>query len=259
MLRRADLLEVDLGPCARGYFTTRGAGARPVGPRAPYAGANLATHVGDDAARVLGLRRELEALVGADRHADGRATVAWMNQVHSAVAVVAGPGGEPTADALVLDARSSGPGPAGVGVLVADCVPLLLATTDGSLVAAVHAGRRGMLDGVVRSALDLLASLGAQPADLWAATGPSICGRCYEVPADLHRHCAEVEPACASTTRWGTPGLDVAAGVHAQLRRAGVGRVRAGTWCTYEEERFYSYRRQPVTGRLAGIVLAGGA
>ncbi|MDO4243902.1 MAG: polyphenol oxidase family protein [Actinomyces sp.] len=255
-MHREDLLEVDLGPRARGYFTTRGAGARPVTPQEPYAGANLALHVGDDPARVGALRCRLEELVGAARRADGRSAVAWMNQVHSALVAPADTGAEPTADALVLDARTAGPGPAAVGVLVADCVPLLLASHDGALVAAVHAGRRGMLDGVVGAALEVLAALGAEPADLWAATGPSICGRCYEVPETLHRSSAQIEPACASTTRWGTPGLDVAAGVLAQLRRAGVGRVAASTWCTYEDERFYSYRRQAVTGRLAGVVIA---
>ena len=85
------------------------------------------------------------------------------------------------------------------------------------------------------------------------AVGPSICGSCYEVPEEMLALSAQREPACASRTSWGTPGLDVAAGVLAQLERAGVGHISAGQWCTYEDPRFFSYRRDGVTGRLAGI------
>ena len=264
----SDLIEVDLGPRARGYFTTRGLRARPVpdpngvGTRpqvgeggsggrddgASYGGWNLALHVGDDPQRVHCHRRRLEELLGVDR---GR-HLAWMNQVHSAVVATAQAGEVPTADALVLDSRTGG-APAGCCVLVADCVPVLLASRDGALTAAVHAGRRGMLDGVVPATVDSLRRGGVDPADLWAAVGPSICGSCYEVPEEMLALSAQREPACASRTSWGTPGLDVAAGVLAQLERAGVGHISAGQWCTYEDPRFFSYRRDGVTGRLAGI------
>ena len=264
----SDLIEVDLGPRARGYFTTRGLRARPVsvpnaagtharggegdggghGGGAAYDGWNLALHVGDDPQRVHCHRRRLEDLLGLEQ---GR-HLAWMNQVHSAVVSTAKVDEVPTADALVLDARTVG-APAGCCVLVADCVPVLLASGDGALTAAVHAGRRGMLDGVVASTIEFLQCAGAEPADLWAAVGPSICGSCYEVPDDMLALSAQREPACASRTSWGTPGLDVAAGVLAQLERAGVGHISADRWCTYEDPRFYSYRRDGVTGRLAGV------
>ena len=266
----SDLIEVDLGPRARGYFTTRGLRVRPVsapngvgtqargvedgsGGRedgAAYDGWNLALHVGDDPQRVHCHRRRLENLLGLER---GR-HLAWMNQVHSAVVSSAQVDEVPTADALVLDARTAD-APAGCCVLVADCVPVLLASRDGALTAAVHAGRRGMLDGVVPATIDFLQRAGAEPADLWAAVGPSICGSCYEVPDDMLALSAQREPACASRTSWGTPGLDVAAGVLAQLERAGVGHISAGQWCTYEDSRFYSYRRDGVTGRLAGVAI----
>mgnify|MGYP000959532983 FL=1 len=123
------------------------------------------------------------------------------------------------------------------------------------MTAAVHAGRRGMLDGVVPATIDALRRVGAVPGDLWAAVGPSICGSCYEVPDHMRTLSAQREPACASRTSWGTPGLDVAAGVIAQLERAGVGHISAGGWCTYEDPRFYSFRREGTTGRLAGVVL----
>ena len=258
----SDLIEVDLGPRARGYFTTRGLRAHPVsasvcgtqergaerGDGGAYDGWNLALHVGDDPQRVHCHRRRLEKLLGLEwgRH------LAWMNQVHSAVVSAARVDEVPTADALVLDSRAVG-APAGCCVLVADCVPVLLASQDGALTAAVHAGRRGMLDGVIPATIEFLRRGGVDPADLWAAVGPSICGSCYEVPEDMFALSAQREPACASRTSWGTPGLDVAAGVLAQLERADVGHMSAGQWCTYEDPRFFSYRRDGVTGRLAGI------
>lgn len=249
------LLEADLGPGARGYFTTRGAGAQAhpgtdAQQPGPYAGWNLAQHVGDDPQRVEAHRRGLERALGLG---EGR-RLAWMNQVHSAVVAQAATGSTPTADALLLRA---GPGaPAGVCVMVADCVPLLLASRDGATVCAVHAGRRGMLDGVVTAAVQAMVQAGVRPADLWAAVGPSICGSCYEVPEQMLDESAQREPACASQTRWGTPGLDVAAGVLAQLERAGVAHLQVGGWCTMEDPRFFSYRRDGVTGRHAAVALA---
>ena len=258
----SDLIEVDLGPRARGYFTTRGLRARPVpapggatqdrgsegGDGTAYSGWNLALHVGDEPQRVRCHRRQLEGLLGLERgrHLD------WMKQIPSAVVATAQVDEVPTADALVLDSRAVG-APAGCCVLVADCVPVLLASRDGALTAAVHAGRRGMLDGVIPATIEFLRRGGVEPADLWAAVGPSICGSCYEVPDDMLALSAQREPACASRTSWGTPGLDVAAGVLAQLERAGIGHVSAGQWCTYEDSRFFSYRRDGVTGRLAGV------
>ena len=244
------LLEVVLGPCARGCFTTRGAGEARAPRDDPYAGLNLAAHVGDDPDRVARNRHRLAGALGLDDD-----DIAWMNQVHSATAVVARRGCLPTADALVL-VRRDPRAPRAAGVLVADCVPLLLATDDGGLVAAVHAGRRGMLDGVVTRALAAFAARGARAADVWAAIGPAVCGACYEVPEEMRRDAAAIEPDCAATTRWGTPGLDVAAGVRAQLRRAGVAHITGGSWCTVEDRRFFSYRRDGATGRIAGIIVS---
>lgn len=251
-----ELHEVELGPCARGFFTTRGTGAPPVRESDPYAGTNLALHVGDDAERVLAHRRSLAAALA--RATGTRApTIAWMTQVHSTLVAPADARTAPTADALVLDTRRPHPHPAtAAAVMVADCVPLLLASGDGTRAAAVHAGRRGMLDGIVPAAVAALARRGVKPTDLWAAIGPCVCGSCYEVPERMRAQAAAIEPACATTTRWGTAGLDVAAGVAAQLARLGVRRIARPGWCTLEDERFYSYRRDGRTGRLAGVVVA---
>lgn len=241
------LLEVELGPVARGWFTTREGGAPAVADPA-YAGLNLAGHVGDQALRVERNRAELAQAIGLEP-----GQVAWMQQVHSATVAHPGPGPEPMADALVVDGRRD---PArAAGVLVADCAPVLLADGSLPLVAAVHAGRQGMLAGVVPAAVAELRRLGAQ--DLRAAVGPSICGSCYEVPAQMRDQAAEVEPACASTTSWGTPAIDVGAGVRAQLGHLGVGLVDTPAWCTFEDQRFFSYRREGRTGRFAGVVSLG--
>jgi len=274
--RTHGLITVDLGAGATGYFTTRTAPDAPAAEGGPYAGFNLALHVGDDAARVVGHRNRLARALGVGSSLDAavggddlsRAGIAWMNQVHSTSVAAARADATPTADALLLDTRaadpghadsrpraSARPGPTAAAVLVADCVPLLLAGADGAVVAAVHAGRRGLLAGIVPAVLDALRVAGVDPAGVCAAIGPAICGACYEVPEQLHDDAAAIEPVCAVTTRWGTPGIDLAAGVTAQLRRAGVRHVTDVHRCTYEDDGLYSYRRDGVTGRQAGVVV----
>ena len=221
------LIEVDLGPRARGYFTTRGTGAPSVpeattGPSAgegDYAGLNLAAHVGDDPARVAASRALLEDALGLERGG-----IAWMNQVHSATVARAVPGDVPTADALLLDTRGAGPRPLAAAVLVADCVPVLLASDDGAVVAAVHAGRKGMLDGVVEAALGAMAEAGVEPCAVHAAIGPCVCGRCYEVPAQMRDVAAERSPASRAVTWAGTPATIVRGGFPSR-----AGRSRCGT------------------------------
>ena len=177
-----------------------------------------------------------------------------MTQVHgTTVAVVDGPGMGgplPEADALVTAA----PGLALV-VLVADCVPLLLADATAGVVAVAHAGRRGMAGGIVAATLEAMRSLGARPAATSALVGPAICGRCYEVPAGLQDEVAAIEPAARSTTRTGTAGLDIRAGVVAQLEAAGVASIEVDPTCTAESDRLYSHRRDGVTGRFAGLAM----
>ncbi|WP_136192471.1 polyphenol oxidase family protein [Actinomyces procaprae] len=233
----------------------------------PYRGFNLALHVGDDSARVAAHRRRLAEVLGIAPGAAGSATgraragIAWMNQVHSTRIAAAQVGAAPTADALLLDTRNavapSGAdmAPAAAAVLVADCLPVLLASGDGRVVAAVHAGRRGLLDGIIPAVLTAMDAQGVPLDGVRAAIGPAICGACYEVPEDLRDAAAAVEPACAVVTRWGTPGIDLAAGATAQLERAGVGRIVAAHRCTYEHDDLYSYRRDGTTGRQAGVVL----
>jgi copper oxidase (laccase) domain-containing protein len=118
-------------------------------------------------------------------------------------------------------------------------------------VAAVHAGRPGLVAGVVPAAVAAMRGLGADTID--AVVGPSVCGRCYEVPEAMRSDVAAVVPVAATVSWSGTPAVDVAAGVVTQLREAGV-TVRWVPGCTRERPDLYSYRREASTGRFAGVV-----
>ncbi|MEU6805559.1 peptidoglycan editing factor PgeF [Streptomyces neyagawaensis] len=216
---------------------------------APYEELNLGGAVGDDAAAVTTNRELAAKSLGLD---PGR--VVWMNQVHGAdVAVVDGPWGSavdiPSVDAIVTTGRGLA-----LAVLTADCVPVLLADPVAGVAAAAHAGRPGMVAGVVPAAVKAMIELGADPARIVARTGPAVCGRCYEVPEAMRADVAAVEPTAYAETSWGTPAVDVSAGVHSQLERLGVHDREQSPVCTLESRDHFSYRRDRTTGRLAGYV-----
>ena len=207
---------------------------------APYAGLNLGAHVGDDPGAVAENRRRLSGALGAP--------IAYMEQCHgTGVEVVhAVPSDPPRVDALVSATRGLA-----LAVLVADCVPVLLADSSAGVVAAVHAGRAGMAGGVVLRALEATADLGARDVD--AVVGPSVCARCYEVPESLRAEAAAASPVAPAVSWTGTPAIDVAAGVVDQLHRAGV-TVRWLPGCARERTDLFSHRRDGLTGRFAGLV-----
>ncbi|MFF4149747.1 peptidoglycan editing factor PgeF [Streptomyces sp. NPDC001651] len=215
---------------------------------APYEELNLGGAVGDDPEAVRANREIAAKSLGL-----GPDGVVWMNQVHGTdVAVVDGPWGDapvPEVDAIVTARRGLA-----LAVLTADCVPVLLADPVAGIAAAAHAGRPGMVAGVVPAAVRAMTSLGADPARIVARTGPTVCGRCYEVPGEMRAEVAAVEPAAHAETSWGTPAVDVAAGVHAQLARLGVRDREQSPVCTRESADHFSYRRDRTTGRLAGYV-----
>ncbi|WP_439942860.1 peptidoglycan editing factor PgeF [Streptomyces sp. BBFR115] len=225
-------------------FTDRWGGVSAV----PYEELNLGGAVGDDPATVRANRELAAKSLVLDP-----ARVVWMNQVHGDdVAVVDGPwttDPAPPVDGLVTAVRGLA-----LAVLTADCVPVLLADPVAGVVAAAHAGRPGMVKGVVPAAVEAMRSLGAEPARIVARTGPAVCGRCYEVPEAMRAEVAAVEPAAHAETSWGTPALDVGAGVHAQLERLGVHDRERSPVCTRESADHFSYRRDRTTGRLAGYV-----
>lgn len=190
--------------------------------------------------------------------AAGGVTFARLHQVHGDDVVEVTdpwPAGRlddvPKADALVT-AR------AGVGLMIraADCVPVVLADPAADVIGAAHAGRKGVEADVVTRTVERMRSLGAGSADgaITAWIGPHVCGRCYEVPEAMRDAVAALVPEAHAETSWGTPALDLGAGVAAQLAAAGVTVIATGR-CTLEDETLHSYRRDAAaSGRLAGLV-----
>lgn len=197
-------------------------------------------------------RAELAALVGC-RPEDA----IFMEQRHGAgVARVGraerGRGLDDHDDAVPgVDALVTGDAGVALVVMVADCVPVLL-VDPGMGVGAVHAGRGGVVAGVVGAAV---AALSDDPGRVVAALGPAIGGCCYEVPGDLADAVAADVPDARATTTWGTPALDLPAAVVAQLEAAGVRRIERHGACTRcHADRWFSHRADPRGGRQAGVV-----
>lgn len=240
----------ELAAGALAAFTSRHGGVSAP----PFDGLNLSGSVGDDPAAVA--RNRQLAARACGRPAD---RIAWMRQVHGTdvayaagspdVAAGDGPGPAPEVDALFTDV----PGLA-LGVLVADCAPVLIVDPQAGIIGAAHAGREGMAGGVVPALVRAMIAAGAEPARMRAALGPAICGGCYEVPAQLRARIAAAVPQAACLTRKGSPGIDIRSGAAAQLAGAGVRAVRRDPRCTAETPELYSYRRDGRTGRFAGLV-----
>lgn len=205
---------------------------------------NLALHVADNPDDVMARRARLEAAAGlGERHFQ------FMNQVHGrAVEFISAHGDGPTADAMVSRGQP-------LAVMVADCVPVVLLgevpEEDDPVLAVVHAGRPGVAADIVSATVENMRNRGAATISAWV--GPSICGECYEVPEQLRTDVAAAVPETWSTTSWGTPALDLPAGVRAQLKALDVTLEYSGE-CTLETARLYSYRRNQQTGRFAGLV-----
>ena len=228
---------------ARFVFTDRHGGVST----GPYASLNLGAHVGDDPRAVRENRDILSGQLGVpvDR-------LVWMHQVHGArVALIDSPVTEPVPD---VDAVVTAVPGLALGVLAADCLPVMLADGAVGVIGAAHAGRCGVLAGVVPAAVAAMQRLGAEPERVRAVLGPAICGHCYEVPTVLRDSVAEQLPTTASATRNGAPALDLAAGIRSQLHDVGVNQVGVDPRCTMEDPALFSYRRSVVTGRQAGLV-----
>jgi YfiH family protein len=214
----------------------------------PYGELNLGAPSGEGEAPV----NENYRLIG-DAYGVGRDGVVRVSQVHGRDVHVVRPDDAlpvwplPTADALVTTRTD-----VTLCVRAADCLPVLLADSVNGVVGAAHAGRRGMYAGVVPATVAAMRELGA--GRITAVLGPSACGKCYEVPAEMRAEVAEQVPASFAETSWGTPSIDVAAGVVAQLAELDCAVIDA-TSCTIESENLYSYRREgAVSGRMAGLV-----
>jgi len=202
-----------------------------------FASLNLATHVEDELADVLANREILERQVGATQ---------YMNQVHGdRIALIEEVTDEvPTADALVTGI----PGIT-LAVMVADCIPLLLSSRES--VAAVHVGRKGLVNDVTRKTLSLMRDMGA--SEITAIVGPSICGKCYEVSEEIHSEVIAQHPLSDARTPQGTFALDLPAALIEVLKSEGVDVINESV-CTVEDPELFSYRRDGVTGRQVGVI-----
>ena len=202
-----------------------------------FSSLNLALHVDDDSDLVLKNRELISQQHGATM---------YMNQVHGDdVAIITNPEqSSPTCDALV----TSTPGIT-LAVLTADCIPLLLSSP--TVVAAVHVGRRGLVNGVARKAVQIMRELGAQ--EISGKLGPSICGTCYEVDQKTFDEVVALHPAAKSQTATGTASLDLSKALVADLNLLSV-QCSIDHRCTNEDPNLFSYRKSHRTGRQAGLI-----
>lgn len=142
----------------------------------------------------------------------------------------------------------------GVALMVraADCLPVLLADPSAGVIAAAHAGRVGLLAGVLTRTVQRMRGLGAERLTAWI--GPHICGACYEVPTALADQLDATRPGLRSSTSWGSAGLDLGRGACDELTALGV-RVNRLDPCTRTDPRFFSHRGDgPQAGRQAGLI-----
>ena len=212
-----------------------------------YSSLNLALHTGDMPERVAENRRRLISVTAAPR-------VCWLEQVHGTVVVAAGTvySAPPVADAAFSLQSGSA-----CAILTADCLPVLICDRAGTVVAAAHCGWRGLAHGVLST---LIARLAARRDDLMAWLGPAIGPTRYEVGNDVRVQLLDRIDAAtvASALRPGAVAgkwwADLYALARAELKGLGVGQIYGGNHCTYVDQRFYSYRRDGVTGRMAALI-----
>jgi len=224
----------------RTLITTRQGGHS----RQPFDSFNLGSHVGDDADAVAANREQLRALLPNEP--------AWLNQVHGTHVVDAAQVGDTLLDA---DASfASQPGTVCV-VMTADCLPVLLCNDDGTVVAATHAGWRGLCDGVLEASV---AATGVEPSSLMAWLGPAIGPDAFEVGAEVRAAFMACDPAAEqafSAIGEGKYLADIYLLARQRLAALGVTRVYGGDFCTViDRERFFSYRRDKSTGRMASLI-----
>jgi YfiH family protein len=223
----------------RAIMTTRRGGVSA----GPYASFNLATHVGDDERAVAANRHRL-------RHAMGLPSEpAWLEQVHGTAVAVLGREHAAPADAAVAFSRGQV-----CAVLVADCLPVFLAGSAGDRVGIAHAGWRGLAGGVIEATV---AALDCEPGSLVAWLGPSIGPDAFEVGSEVREAFLGRDAQAAGAFRAGRAGrylADLPALARRRLAALGVRDVRGGGICTHADPgRFYSYRRDGVTGRMAAL------
>ncbi|MFM7949841.1 MAG: polyphenol oxidase family protein [Actinomycetales bacterium] len=224
---------------ANTLFTNR-SGGKSLGP---FASKNLALHVGDDRDCVLENRALLskEISIAPDR-------IFYMNQVHGANIVTIDNSSDvsvpPTADGLFTELNGIA-----LAVLTADCSPLLLYSETA--IAAVHIGRKGLIAGALEAAFDKFNQLGIPPREVLAEIGPAICRDCYQIDLASYREFVNVAPSAGSDEDMRC--VDVSLAIAAKLDRLGV-TYKKSNICVSHAPGFFSYRRDGITGRQAGVI-----
>ena len=225
--------------CVRAVITTRAGGhSQP-----PFASLNLAEHVGDDPILVAENRAILSERLGLPSEP------LWLEQLHGCdvVEVESGISG---ADASTTEIPEQV-----CVVMTADCLPLLICNRAGTRVAAVHAGWRGLADGVIEAAIERFSEDGNE---LLAWLGPAIGPDRFEVGDDVRERFLGLNPADESAFAVADSGkwfADIYALAHSRLEAKNIGYVGGGDCCTVSDsERFFSYRRDGITGRMASLI-----
>ncbi|MBN9230873.1 MAG: peptidoglycan editing factor PgeF [Legionella sp.] len=209
----------------------------------PYESNNLGTHVGDATADVLKNRQQLVELLQLPGEPQ------WLNQTHSTHCIVVE--NDPNRDADAAITRSlKHP----LVILTADCLPIVLCNQQGTEIAAIHAGWKGLVQGIINNTITQMHS---NPEDLIAWIGPAICSKCYEVGNDVRQQFLAQYPITSDTfiphqNKW-LANLPLMAELI--MRNIGVNSIYQSELCTFESENeLYSYRKSVQTGRIGTLI-----
>lgn len=224
----------------RTLFTDRNGGVS----RPPYQSFNLAFHTGDDPAAVKRNREILKKRTGVS-------SIVWMDQVHGdrvETVDISTPSPLLACDAIVTDESDLA-----LAVMVADCIPILLSDKTKGVIAAIHAGRNGTLKEIAKKTVETMQkNFGSTPADIEAKLGPSICERCYEVSKQI----ADIVKKSFGSSYVNGRYLNLRRLNFDQLTGAGLKpeKIEISDICTKCTEEYFSYRKEGVTGRFAGVI-----
>ncbi|MCW8410365.1 peptidoglycan editing factor PgeF [Legionella sp. PATHC035] len=211
--------------------------------QAPYDSNNMGLNVGDNEQHVLQNRQQLVELL----HLPGEPQ--WLHQTHSTLCVIAEEDANRNADASVTRSMNHP-----LAILTADCLPIMLCNVQGTEIAAIHAGWKGLAYGIIENTLDKMNSL---TSDVLAWIGPSICQKCYEVGEEVYQTFTDTYPLSRQAFKpvngkW-LANLPLIAEII--LTSRGIKAVYQSELCTFElKNELYSYRRTSQTGRIATLI-----